>query len=270
MPWFPRDGLSFHYHKSGHGTPVVLQHGLGGDVNQPFGLIDPLKGYRLLAFDCRGHGQTRPLGDPGKLKIAAFADDLAALLDELEVPRAVVGGISLGAAVALSFALRYPERTLGLILSRPAWLDEPFPPNTRVYPRIAGLIREHGATRGLALFRETPEYRATLAESPDAAKSLEGQFTGRGAEEAVARLEEIPRSDPPGDREAWGAIAVPTLVLANRQDPIHPFAYGEALAGAIPGATLRELTPKSASVERHAADVRREIEGFLREHFPAG
>ncbi len=265
-----RDGIRFHHRESGQGLPVVFQHGLGGDVGQPFGLLDPLPGYRLLAMDFRGHGRTSPLGDPESLAILPFADDLAAWLDGLGVERAVVGGISLGAAVALAFALRYPERTLGLILSRPAWLDEAFPVNVRIYPRIATLIRDQGAQAGLWRFRESRDYQEIAEESPDAARSLVGQFEESHAEANVERLETLPRSEPPGDRVAWGRIAVPTLVLANRQDPIHPFAYGEALAGAIPGSTFHELTPKSVSVERHADDVRRFLGVFLHDHFPAG
>jgi hypothetical protein len=62
------------------------------------------------------------------------------------------------------------------------------------------------------------------------------------------------------------AIRVPTLVLAHRQDPIHRFAFGEVLAGAIPGARLVELTPKSIARERHAVEVQGSLEPFLR-HF---
>jgi pimeloyl-ACP methyl ester carboxylesterase len=54
-------------------------------------------------------------------------------MDYLRLPQAIVGGISMGAAVALNFTLRFPERVLGLILSRPAWLDGPLPSNVRIY-----------------------------------------------------------------------------------------------------------------------------------------
>src|SRR4051794_12024908 len=108
MPFFERDGLWFHYLDKGQGLPFVFQHGLGGDVSQPFGLYSPREGVRLIGFDARAHGETRPLGDLKKVSIEPFADDLVALLDHLGVARAVVGGISLGAAVALSVALRHP------------------------------------------------------------------------------------------------------------------------------------------------------------------
>jgi pimeloyl-ACP methyl ester carboxylesterase len=267
MPIFHHDGLHFHCRETGNGLPFVFQHGLGGDVNQPFGLFQPSSGFRLIAFDCRAHGLTVPVGEESKISIAAFADDLAALLDYLSIPSAVVGGISMGAAVALDFTMRYRTRVKGLVLSRPAWLDRPHPPEGNVFLKIAKLIREHGVVRGAELFKETKDYERCLRESPDAAASLLGQFSKPRAEETVVKLKRIPLHIPAHTRADWAAITVPTLVLANRQDPIHPYAFGETLARAIPGAEFRELTPKSVSVEAHGADVQRHIEAFLKSHF---
>ena len=66
MAILEHDGLSFHYLDKGSGTPFFFQHGLGGDVNQTFGLFQPPPGIRLISYDCRAHGETRPLGDPEK------------------------------------------------------------------------------------------------------------------------------------------------------------------------------------------------------------
>ena len=88
--------LSFHFRDEGHGLPFVFQHGLGGDLEPAVRPYRPPEGVRLIAFDVRGHGETRPLGDVDKLTIATLADDLIALLDHLEIKQAVVGGISLG------------------------------------------------------------------------------------------------------------------------------------------------------------------------------
>ncbi len=268
MPTFAYDGLAYHYEDTGEGLPFVFQHGLGGDVGQPGDLFRPPAGVRLLALDCRAHGETCPLGDPAKIGITHFADDLRAFLDHLRIDRAVVGGISMGAAVALNFVLRFPERVRGLVLSRPAWLDGPMPDNARRYGAIARLIRQHGARRGQELFRESEDYRDAFNQSPDAAASLLGQFENPRAEETVVKLERIPNDAPVRDLATLGAINVPTLVLANRQDPIHPFEYGTELARRIAGAEFRELTPKSVSREGHARDVQRALEDFLRRHFP--
>ena len=125
MPSFDHDGIRFQYRDEGQGLPFVFQHGLGGDLNQPFGVYRPAPGVRLLGFDFRAHGQTRPLGDPDKLRIATLADDCIRFIEHLGIDRAVIGGISLGSAVAVKIALHYPDRVLGLVLSRPAWIGGP-------------------------------------------------------------------------------------------------------------------------------------------------
>lgn len=267
MPAFERDGIRFTYVDAGAGLPFVFQHGLGGDVNQPLGFFDRLlresPPFRMIAMDCRGHGETRPLGPESKLSIHQFADDTVGLMDHLRLDQAVVGGISMGAAIALNIALRHPTRIRGLVLSRPAWLDQPDPENLAILKRIAALIREHGPRGGRERFLGSEDYASMVSESPDVAQSLLSQFEHPRAEETVAKLERIPADAPCRDRDAWRTIAVPTLVLANRQDPIHPFAYGEILAAAIPGAAFREITAKSVSVESHERDVRDFIVDFI-------
>src|SRR6266513_1484379 len=136
MPFFLHDGIQFQYRSEGAGVPFIFQHGLGADLTQPFSLIDLPPGFRLLAFDARAHGQTHPLGDPSKIGFQTFAGDLLALMDDLKLERAIVGGISMGAGIALNFALGFPERLLGLVLSRPAWLDAPNPWNVNMFSLI--------------------------------------------------------------------------------------------------------------------------------------
>jgi hypothetical protein len=55
--------------------------------------------------------------------------------------------------------------------------------------------------------------------------------------------------------------------MANRRDPIHPFEYGEVMAQQIPGAVLRELTPKSVNLDQHNVDVQRHLVEFFNSHF---
>jgi pimeloyl-ACP methyl ester carboxylesterase len=265
-PFFTHDGLNFYYRDEGAGVPFFFQHGLGGDVSQPFGLFKPPPGFRLLAFDCRAHGRTHPSGDPARLHFSTFAEDLLALMDYLEIERAIVGGISMGAGLALNLTLRFPGRVRGLVLSRPAWLDAPHPWNVKMFTLISRLLREHGAKRGQELFQQTEEYKEALVKWPDVANSLALQFESPQAEETAFKFERIITDAPNGDRQAWKSIRVPTLVLANRQDPIHPYEFGEILAQAIPGAQLREITSKSVSLERHEADVQRHLEQFLAAH----
>jgi pimeloyl-ACP methyl ester carboxylesterase len=179
----------------------------------------------------------------------------------------VIGGISLGAAVAVNVALRYPDRVLGLVLVRPAWIDRPLPDNVSRYATIGGLIRSLGPRDGLARFRSSPEFLIMERESPDCARSLGAQFEHPRAVECVARLERLAADSPCSDVSAYGRLEMPTLILGNRQDPIHPWPLAGKLAEIIPGALLREVTAKSVSIDRHAADVTRSINVFLAHHF---
>jgi pimeloyl-ACP methyl ester carboxylesterase len=267
MAFFEDDDLRFYYRDQGSGIPFFFQHGLGGDTSQPFGIFNPPDGFRMLCFDCRGHGRTQPLGDPGKIRMASFSNDLLGLMTHLGIERAVVGGISMGAAVALNFTLRFPQHVLGLVISRPAWLDRPMGKSADIYAMIGQLIRRWGAQRGLELFKQSEIFIEVLNLSPDAAKSLCGQFENPRAEETVAILERLPHDAPNDDRRQWASITVPTLIIASRQDPIHPFEYAEQIAQIIPNSEFHEITAKSISKERHVLDVQATIEPFLRHHF---
>jgi pimeloyl-ACP methyl ester carboxylesterase len=268
MPTFERDGLTFHYLDRGAGLPLVVHHGLGGDTSQPGLLFDPPPGFRLVCPDGRGHGRTTPLGDAEKVRIGALGDDLIGLLDHLGIAAAIVGGISMGAAVALNVAMRHPRRVLGLVLSRPAWLDQPLPDHLAVFPCIARLIEQFGPVEGQRRFLASDEYRAQHAASADGARGLAKHFEHPRAPDYAVVFDRIPRDVAWPDRRAWSAIAVPTLVMANRLDPIHPFEYGEELARLIPNATFREITPKSVSLIGHGQDVRAALAEFLLANYP--
>ena len=263
MPSFHHDGIDFHYHDSGSGLPVSFQHGLSGDLTKILEVMPDPRNFRLVSFDARYHGKTRPLGPPESIGFDQSADDLIALLNHLGIDRAVIGGISMGAGIALNFATRYPHRTLGLVLSRPAWLDEPLPENVRMFPMMARLIRVLGARRGRSEFEMSPTYAELLAQSTDSASAVLGMFDDPTCEETVARFERIPEDCPSRDRSAWRLIRVPTLVLANHQDPIHPFAMGSGLASEIPGAELQVLTPKCVDIAAHTRDFQRHLATFL-------
>jgi pimeloyl-ACP methyl ester carboxylesterase len=267
MPAFERGDVAFNYLDEGYpsGRAFVFQHGLGGDISQPASIFAPTSGVRLLSLDCRGHGGTHPLGPTDRLSFSSFAEDVVALMDHRGLQRAVVGGISMGAGVALNLALRYPQKVAGLVLSRPAWLDSPRPENLKAYPVIARLLREHGAKLGRELFEGTEEYAELERAAPGAGCSLASSQFGRPrAREYAAVLESLVGDAPVRDLAQWREdVHPPTLVLATRRDPTHPYSYAEILARRLPSARLAELTPKAEDEGRHAEDARAAIAGFL-------
>ncbi len=266
MPFFEANGITFHFADDNvDRLPFVFQHGLGADISQPLSFFGGDRPFRLISMDCRGHGRTVPLGNRHFLRFNSFSDDIINLLDHLNLPKVVMGGISMGAGIALNLAVRYPDRTRALILSRASWLAEPLPPNLAVFPKIAGLIREHGTQRGKELFASTAEYQTALQSSPANAESWMVQFLRERADETFEILESIPVDVPAPDIASWKKIDLPTLVLASRNDLQHPFEFGQVLAREIPGARFAEITGKAISGKKHVEDVRREILQFIRE-----
>jgi 3-oxoadipate enol-lactonase len=116
MPVANVRGQRLHYEDSGGGgVPLVLCHGFLMDSEMFAPQVKTLAHrHRVITWDQRGHGKTLPTGEP--FTYWDSADDMAALLDDLGIERAVVGGMSQGGFVGLRFALTYPQRTAGLVL----------------------------------------------------------------------------------------------------------------------------------------------------------
>ena len=264
MPFVESGGIRFYYELSGAGEPLVaFQHGLGGDVSQPQGILGGSARLRALSFDCRGHGRTEPLGSHECLTFSTFADDFRAVVDALGIGALVVGGISMGAGVALNFALRNPARVQALVLSRPAWLDVPCPPNLEIFRTLSGWLKEGGPQRARERLLAAPEYHRIHGISRDNAASILRQLERSDLEGAVATLARLPADAPCPAPEGWRAITVPALVLVNESDALHPVEYGRRLAAGIPGARLVEIAPKERDPALHAREARDAIEAFV-------
>jgi pimeloyl-ACP methyl ester carboxylesterase len=271
MPRFRRtDCASLEYelrppaHRSSAAT-FIFQHGMGGDRQQPLGYIRSAPpGIDLVSMDARGHGGSSDVADPSQCSFDVFADDVIALADHLQIERFTVGGISLGAAVALNVAIRYPDRVSALLLCRPAWLDVPQADRNRdAYALIADLLDEHDVSDALAALERATLYQQVLAESPSAAQSLRHQITRPRAAINADILRCFPASSPAPNPADWQRITVPTLVIGHRADPFHPWAIAETTHSRIPGSALVEVVSKDRNPERFAVDVDTAISSFL-------
>lgn len=117
MPVQSANGVPHYYEISGQGMPLVFVHGGFVDSRMWEPQVHVFSDrYQVLRYDLRGHGRTGRTGDP-KYTIDLFADDLKALLDALGLQRVILCGLSLGGMVAQSFAVRYLESLLALILA---------------------------------------------------------------------------------------------------------------------------------------------------------
>jgi pimeloyl-ACP methyl ester carboxylesterase len=256
-----RDGCTVGYVDEGAGAPVLWQHGLGATQAQVAEVFPESSRFRRITMECRGHADSE-LGAPVGLSIQQFADDAVVLLDHLGVRRAVVGGISLGAALALRLAVHHPERVSEQIIARPAWISEPAPERLRIYLDVAELLAQYGPEQGLERLQASERYRLVMRESPDNAASMRG-FFHREPASTVALLSRIPSQGPGVTREQMARLALPTLVIANEGDYVHSIATATAVAELIPGATLRIIPSKNSNRDAYLVAFRAALHEFL-------
>jgi pimeloyl-ACP methyl ester carboxylesterase len=235
-------GVRLSGERAGEGTPVVLLHGLTATRRYVVMGSRALQraGHLVVSYDARGHGRSTPAPEPRAYGYELLAADLVAVLDELQLPRAVLAGASMGAHTALALALSAPERVAGLVLITPSF--DPRNPREQSelarWDALAKGLREGGVDGFVAAYDldEVPEaWRATVETV------LRQRLSAHEHPLAVAdALEAVPRSHPFERIEQLGALNVPTVVVGSRDeaDPGHPLAVAERYAAAIPGARL--------------------------------
>ncbi|MBE7185981.1 MAG: alpha/beta hydrolase [Methylobacterium mesophilicum] len=260
---FRRDGLALAaYDAGGAGLPVVFQHGLCGDVKQTAEAFPDSPAFRLVTLECRGHGRS---GTDGRHSIATFADDVAALVEYLDLAPVVIGGISMGAAIAIRLAVTRPERVRGLILARPAWVADAAPENMQPNAEVGALLERLPPDEAQAVFARSETFGRLAALSPDNLQSLQGFFSREPLAVTASLLRAI-AADGPGIAEAeLAALRIPALVLGTTEDVIHPIADAERLAALIPGARFARLTPKGRDRTAYVTDFHRALRAFLQE-----
>jgi pimeloyl-ACP methyl ester carboxylesterase len=193
--------------------------------------------HRVVLYDARGHGNSSPAPDR-EYTYSALADDLAAVLDELEIGRALLVGASMGAQTAVRFALDSPERVAALALVTPAYDPGRFPSGLARWDALSDGLREGGVEGFLEVYDTS---RLPVAWRDTVATVIAQRMAAHLHPLAVAdALSAVPRSRPFDAFDELAAIAVPTLVVGSRDeaDHEHPLATAHAYAAAIPNAEL--------------------------------
>jgi pimeloyl-ACP methyl ester carboxylesterase len=256
--------------ESGSGPAVVLLHGLTSSRRYVVHGSRTLErsGYRVISYDARGHGSSTPpvrpaapaeesavggggaragasAREPSPYGYRRLTGDLGAVLDATGVRRAVLAGVSMGAHTIVRFALDHPERVAALAIITPAFDPDGTRPQEVLesWDKLARGLREGGIEGFLAAYDVA---RLPAAFQPTLATVIRQRMALHEHLDAVAdALEAVPRSRPFGELSQLAAIAVPTVVIADRDeaDPRHPLAVGERYAEAIPGAQLRVEEP---------------------------
>lgn len=244
--------------------PVVLCDGIGCDGYVWRYLLPDLSDRDVVHWHYRGHGRSPTPRDPGRLSIEDLADDLAAVLDEVAWPAAVIAGHSMGVQVALEAYRRHPARVRGLVLACGApshplstfrganTLEDLLPVVQRWVLRMPGLVNR--ITRTLVPTRlafeiaTRLEINRELIEPDDFMPYLRG-LARMDARLFLAMLAEAGRHSAD---DLLHLIDVPTLVVAGGRDGFTPPDRSHAIAAAIPGAELLEIEQGShtAPIER--------------------
>ncbi|MER8828609.1 alpha/beta hydrolase [Mesorhizobium sp. M0938] len=260
-----RDDAMLRVSDTGDGLAVVFQHGLGGSEAQAAQAFPAGPGIRRLTLECRGHGASE-LGGRRPFSLEMFADDVVAAADQAGLDRFVAGGISMGAAIALRLACRHPDRVAGLLLVRPAWIFGSAPANMQPNAEVASLILGHGPDKARTIFAQSQTAVRLKRQAPDNLVSLLGFFDRPDSASFAQILADISADGPGVSESDVAGLGVPTLVVGNAVDAVHPLSVAHKLAATIPGATFVEIPAKALDSVRHFAELQAEITAFLHAH----
>jgi pimeloyl-ACP methyl ester carboxylesterase len=215
--------------------------------------------YRVLTPDFRGFGDSGAF--TGTPSIDQMADDVARILDEASVDRAVVGGLSMGGYVSLAFARRHAARLRGLILADTK--AEPDDAAARANrDRMVAFAKENTGAAVIEQLMPKLLAPATLTGHPEIVEEVREIGAAQVSSGIVTALEAM--RDRPDARPGLAAIRVPTLVLVGSDDTATPLANSETLAAAIPGSRLEVLPGAGhlSNLEQPAA-FNRAVRAFL-------
>jgi pimeloyl-ACP methyl ester carboxylesterase len=215
--------------------PIVLVHGLLMNRHM-FDHLGPAlakRGNRVVCVDLLGHGRSDQPDDLRLYSMPLFAEQVVALLDHLGLERAVVGGTSLGANVALELAVRHPGRVEGLFIEMPV-LDNALAAVAAIFSPIL---------LGLRLGRPAVELSSRLASLLPRTNFLLDigiDWARRRPGPSIAVLEGLLLGETAPGREQRVLIEQPALVVGHPRDPLHPFSDSGMLIDELRRAQLVE------------------------------
>ncbi|MGN6167914.1 MAG: alpha/beta fold hydrolase [Solirubrobacteraceae bacterium] len=255
----------------GVGVPVVLLHGLTATrryVVMGSRVLERSE-HRVISYDARGHGRSSPAPEPTAYDYDDLGRDLLAVLDELEIDRAVFAGASMGAHTALGLALKRPERAAGLVVITPGYDPDTMQDQKRLarWDALASGLRQGGVEGFIEAWGEPrvpAEWQQTVL------RVIRQRLALHEHPEAVAdALSAVPRSRPFSGLEDLAQVSAPTVVIASADDPDpeHPEALARAYARAIPGARLITDEPGRSPIAWQGSQLSKVIASVAREAF---
>ncbi len=243
------DGCEIAYTLHAHAKPdaprVALIHSLALDRSIWTRVVDELAPHAsILAYDCRGHGQSSPV--VMRYTAALFADDLALLMDHVRWRDAVVAGCSMGGCVAQAFAANYANRTKGAcLIDTTPWYGGDAPQKWRERAATA-LAQGMGALIDFQLTRWFTDAWRMAGSNAATITALKRVFLSNNVRCYEQTCEMLGTEDL---RALLPQIKTPVAVVVGREDYATPVSMAEALHAALAQSTLtvieqgRHITP---------------------------
>ncbi|ELZ75938.1 alpha/beta hydrolase fold protein / chloride peroxidase [Haloferax gibbonsii ATCC 33959] len=245
MAFARTNGIDTYYERRGEGPPVVFVHGAVLDHGQWDRQTEALRDdYTTISYDIRGHGRTGG-SEPATYSMELFADDLAALVSELDLDRPVVCGLSTGGCVAQAYAMRYPDRLSGLVLAdtfSPVVFDRLERFQRLVVPRLTipfvRLVGYERVEKVMVWFQERLSGTPAGGDYGNVERLRE-----RGPPMATDEFAKVIRavSRFTDSSVVLGDIDVPTLVLYGENELPFVRRHAAAFGDGIPTVTVRSV-----------------------------
>lgn len=242
----------------GEGTPVVLIHAFATDRSMWEPQVTQLsKHWRVIAPDLRGFGFSDP-SDGTPVSMDRYAEDVAGLLDYLNVSAAVIGGLSLGGYVALAFAQKYPGRTKALILANTrATADSDSAREAR--STLAKNVERVGIRAVVEAYDGKLLGPSADLDSQDFVWNMLANQPSSGALSAIRGMAARP------DRQDFlKQVTVPALIISGTADVLIPFGESESMHRQIVNSTFINI-PGAGHLSNvdNAAEFNLAVERFL-------
>ena len=235
------DGLTLHVERDGSGPPLLLLHGFTGSTITWSTLRAALRDrFELLIIDLPGHGRSSAPTDPARYALPRVADDIARVLDALDVARTAVLGYSMGARTALQFALAHPERVSALVLeSASPGIGDPTERSARVAAdgALAASIEREGIETFVDRWEKLPLWASQVALGPVTRARLRAERLAQRPEGLANSLRGAGAGVESPVTERLGSIAAPVLLIVGALDTKY-VALGRAMQERLPDARL--------------------------------
>ncbi|MFQ5829434.1 MAG: alpha/beta fold hydrolase [Candidatus Methylomirabilia bacterium] len=221
MPRVTVNGAELYYEETGEGFPLIWSHEFAGDYRSWEPQVRYFaRRYRVITYNSRGYPPSAVPDDPAAYRNEILVDDLHRLLPHLGIEQAHVGGLSMGANVALNFGLTHPHMARSLIVAgcgsgavdREHFLKE--------YGQLAAKLDAQGINAAVDRFSTLPSRSGFREKDPRAFAEFIAQLRDHSARGAahILRGVQLRRKTIFELEGALDALEVPTLIIVGDQD----------------------------------------------------